>query len=175
MRRLLFLTIFVALPALAQPPRSSIEYDWLIGTWRGTSSGKPGEGVVEKTCERMIGRYVQCRTTVNYPAKGEVHNDVAIYSLVSSGKVRVRQFHSEGYITTYSETEPLVFVTDDIENLPKGWRAREAWTRPDEMTLNETFSLAAPGKDFETYSTSRMKKVGILPVAPDATPAARKK
>jgi hypothetical protein len=53
----------------------------------------------------------------------------------------------------------LEFVTVRIENIPPGWRAKEVYriVSPDEWV--ETFSLAAPGKDFELYSEAHLKRI----------------
>jgi hypothetical protein len=53
----------------------------------------------------------------------------------------------------------LEFVTVRIENIAAEWRAKESFRvlSPDEFV--ETFSLAAPGKDFEVYSETHLKRV----------------
>jgi len=53
----------------------------------------------------------------------------------------------------------VVFTSEAIENIPAGWRARETYLiiGPDEF--EELFELAAPGKEFEMYSRSRLKRV----------------
>jgi hypothetical protein len=52
-----------------------------------------------------------------------------------------------------------VFTTEAIENLPSGWRARETYVVHGTAESEEIFELAAPGKDFETYSHARLKRV----------------
>ena len=149
--RFLFL-LLVYTTAFAQVP------DWLVGTWRGTATGKPGDGKVERICTRVLGgKFIECRHTAVY-AK-ETHTDIGYVSFDKRAKkLRLRQFHVEGFVNTYAETEPLVFVSESIENIPDGWRAREEWRRTDDGGWEETFSLAAPGKEFEVYSKTVMKK-----------------
>lgn len=73
----------------------------------------------------------------------------------------LRQFHVEGFVNQYVQTsstldgKTFVFTTEQIENIPVGWRARETYriVSPDEFV--EVFELAEPGKDFEIYSESR--------------------
>ncbi len=80
-------------------------------------------------------------------------------------KVVLRQFHIEGFVNEYTldsvsaDEKSLDFTTIRIENIAAGWRARESLRifSPDEFL--ETFSLAAPGKDFEVYSETRLKRV----------------
>lgn len=50
-------------------------------------------------------------------------------------------------------------VTEAIENIPAGWRARETYVFDGAARLEETFELAAPGKDFEVYSRNRLTRV----------------
>ena len=52
----------------------------------------------------------------------------------------------------------LIFVSEAIENIPSGFRARETYTLigPDEF--EEVFELAEPGKDFALYSRATLKR-----------------
>jgi hypothetical protein len=140
--------------------------DFLIGTWRGTSTGEPGEGTGQRECARILnGRFLECTSTATYPpqkanAKGEVHADRAIFSYDKrTKKLRLRQFHGEGFINTYAEGQSLVFETSEIENIPEGWRARETYKQLTPDSWQETFELAAPGKEFTVYSTSTLERV----------------
>jgi len=108
-------------------PEGLKRLDFLVGEWRGTSSGEPGNGTVERSCMKALNdRFIECRTTTTYPPqeknkKGEVHVDRAFYSYDKAAKkLRLRQFHGEGFVNSYTETEPLVFVTVEIENIPQG-------------------------------------------------------
>jgi hypothetical protein len=60
--------------------------------------------------------------------------------------------------TQATEEVDLRFVSEAIENISPGWRARESYRilGPDEFF--ETFELAEPGKDFELYTESRLKR-----------------
>jgi len=150
----------------AEPPAGLQPLDFLIGTWRGTSSGQPGNGTIERECVRILNdRFVECRTTVTYPAqeknpKGEVHVERAIYSFDKKAKkLRLRQFHGEGFVNSYVEAAPLTFETVEIENIPAGWRARETYKQPSADAYEETFELAGPGKELAVYSRSTLQRV----------------
>jgi hypothetical protein len=153
--------------APAQTSQTGIaRLDFILGEWQGTSRGKPGEGTVERVCSKVLNdRFIECRTTVTYPAqtanpKGEVHVDRAFFSYdKSTKKLRLRQFHGEGFVNMYAEGEPLSFVTTEIENIPAGWRARETYEPSSPDSWSERFELAAPGKDFELYSASTLQRV----------------
>jgi len=164
----LILTLTLLSPsALAAEPTAGVQQlDFMLGKWRGTSNGQPGKGTVERECERVLsGRFLECRSTVTYPPqdknpKGEVHVERAIYSFdKKAGKLRLRQFHGEGFVNTYVATEALVFTTVEIENIPAGWRARETYTQDSPDSYEETFELSGPGKEFAVYSESTLHRV----------------
>jgi hypothetical protein len=77
----------------------------------------------------------------------------------------LRQFHVEGFVNQYvhestsEDGKTILFVTEAIENIPPGWRARETYilSGPDELV--ERFELAEPGKDFELYSETRLRRI----------------
>lgn len=60
----------------------------------------------------------------------------------------MRQFHIEGFVNQYKldsispDKKTIVFISENIENIPAGWRAKENCdlTRDNEFT--ETFELA---------------------------------
>lgn len=52
----------------------------------------------------------------------------------------------------------FVFVTEAIENIPQGWRARETYEIVNDNEFREVFELAEPGKDFESYSENRLRR-----------------
>ncbi len=145
--------------------------DFLVGKWTSRSDGQPGEGTGEREYVRVLGRrFLQARNTATYPPqaknpKGEKHEDIGLFSFDSARKKLVlRQFHVEGFFNQYvadppAQTGVLVFTTEAIENIPPGWRARETYTLlgPDEV--EELFELAEPGKDFQLYSRTRLKRV----------------
>ena len=45
-----------------------------------------------------------------------------------------------------------------IENIGPGWRARETYRIFSSDELEEVFDLAAPGKGFELYSKSHLRR-----------------
>jgi hypothetical protein len=84
--------------------------------------------------------------------KGEVHEDLGILSFdTARGRIVLRQFHTEGFVNEYvqdvgASSKRLVLVTEAIENIPSGWRARETYSVPGPDEFEEIFELAAPGK-----------------------------
>jgi len=175
LRTLLWCTLL--LPALAMSADTAKPDPWqpvrfLVGRWEGTTQGEPGKGSVARSYEFVLGdRFIHERNTSTYPPqdkneKGEVHQHWSFLSYDRIGKALVlRQFHTEGFINQYrhaaaqSTAQHLVFESEAFENLDSKWRAREVYDvlGPDEFT--ETFQLAEPGKDFQTYSMNRFKRV----------------
>jgi len=145
--------------------------DFLLGKWTTSSDGQPGAGTGEREYVRVLGsRFVQARNTVVYPPqaknqKGEKHEDVGVFSFDRARKKLVlRQFHIEGFVNQYVADPPaqpgvLVLTSEAIENIPPGWRARETYRRLDQDEVEEVFELAEPGKDFELYSRTRLRRV----------------
>lgn len=145
-----------------------------IGTWEGTGEGQSGISKVERTYKAIFnGRFLQVDNRSTYEPqesnpKGEVHEDTGLFSYDKARKKLVfRQFHIEGFVNQYvleetsEDNKRTVFVTEQIENIPSGWRARETYIvyRNDEM--EEVFELAAPGKEFELYSKSRLTRTKL--------------
>ena len=145
--------------------------DFLLGRWEGTQEGQPGSGTVTREYTRELnGRFIRAQNRSVYPAqpknpKGETHEDVGYFSLDRSRKLIVfRQFHIEGFVTQYvwdtaSTGSRVVMISEAIENIPKGYRARETYVQVGPAELEEIFEMAEPGKDFEVYSRARLKRV----------------
>ncbi len=162
--------LLVAVSAAAEPdPWSAVRF--LLGTWEGQASGQPGKGVSTREYRwDLNGKFIAVSNKSTYEPKApgekpEVHEDFGMFSYDRAlKKVVLRQFHVEGFVNEYTldsvsqDGGSLEFVSVRIENIQPGWRAREVYQRisPDEFV--ETFSLASPGKDFEVYSTTRLKR-----------------
>ncbi len=172
----LAVTLLAACPVRAQeapPPKpdpfSPIRF--MLGAWKGENTGQPGSGASERAyAAELGGAVIAARNTAVYPPqpknpKGETHRDSGFFSYDRARKLIVfRQFHSEGFVNQYVQDpaaggpDQIVFVTEAIENIPPGWRARETYRRTGLDTMMETFELAAPGKPFEVYSECRLTR-----------------
>ena len=157
----------LAIRVTAQPPPDPfLEVAFLVGRWEGRSDGQPGTGSVKREYERVLnGKFIRVQNTSTYHPqpknpKGEVHQDIGFFSMDEARKRLVlRQFHVEGFVNQYvQEPGRLVFVSEAIENRPPGWRARETYVTLSPETFEETFELAAPGKDWELYSRTRFQR-----------------
>ena len=141
-----------------------------LGEWEGTSTGRPGNGTVRRHYRLVLrDQFIEVRNTSTYPPhdkspKGEIHEDLGFFSFDRARKRFVlRQFHGEGFVNHYTadggSTGKLVFTTESIENIPAGWRARETYVLNGPNELEELFELAGPGKDFQLYSQTTLKRL----------------
>jgi len=167
--------LLLLIPVTVQAQLSKQDSLWLpfqpfIGTWTGTGEGVDGIGTYERTYQFVLSKkYIEVRNKTVYPVtkekpKGYVHQDVGYISYDKMRKTFVfRQFHDEGFVNQYvldslsRDKKILVFVSEAIENIPPGWRARETYTI-EPNTLIEVFNLAEPNKGFEPYTKAVLKK-----------------
>ena len=143
----------------------------LIGTWEGTTEGQPRVGRVTRQYAAVLrDQFIEVRSTSTYAPqaanpKGEIHEEIGFISFDRGQKrLRLRQFHVEGFVIQYVqeerlETRALSFTSDTIENGPAGWRARETYVLHGRDEFEEVFELARDGRPFEVYSRSRLKRV----------------
>jgi hypothetical protein len=144
---------------------------YLVGSWEGTGNGQPGLSKVQREYRLVLNDkflHVQNRSVYDPQPKnpkGETHEDWGMISFDKSRKQFVmRQFQVEGFVNQYVNTstsadgKTIVFTSENIENIPAGFRARETYKimGPDEFT--EVFEIAEPGKDLEVYSEGHFKR-----------------
>jgi len=142
------------------------------GRWEGKGEGGPGVSRGKQTWEFMLrGRYLQVRNESRFEPQeknpaGEVHEDFGIISYDKTRKTYVfRQFHVEGFVNQYisdglnADGKTFVFVSEAIENIPPGIRARLTYRILDDNSFEQTFDLAAPGQEFACYSKGVMNRI----------------
>ena len=143
-----------------------------VGTWEGAASGKPGKGTATRTYGfELNNSFLVARNKSVYEPKKpgekpEVHQDLGIFSYDQNLKQLIlRQFHVEGFVNEYAlenaapDGKSFDFVTQRIENIAPGWRAKESYRIISNDEFEESFFLAGPGKDFELYSRTLLKRV----------------
>jgi hypothetical protein len=175
-----FLTVLAApaVPSQESPAPADpwAPFRFFVGTWEGSGEGSPGAGTGVQTFEFILrGTFLHVRNKAVFDPqdknpKGETHEDWGVFSYDKSRKTFVfRQFHVEGFVNQYvlekssADGKTFVFVTEEIENIPAGFKARLTYKILDADTFEQTFDLAAPGKDFECYSKGVMKRQGGEP------------
>jgi len=143
----------------------------LVGKWEGTGEGKSGKSRVDTQFTFVLqGKFLEVRNKAVFDppegkSKGEVHEDWGIISYDGGRKKFVfRQFHVEGFVNQYvldslsADGKTIVFVSEAIENIPPGWRARVTYEIPSDGELRVIFDLAPPGKDFDKCAENRLKR-----------------
>ena len=175
MKKTIPVLLFV-IPAMVNAQMSKQDSVWLpfknmIGTWTGTSEGQPGKGKYERTYQIVLNKkFIEVKNKSTYAPskenpKGEVHEDHGFISYDRGRKTFVlRQFHIEGFVNQFKiesispDGRIIVFISESIENIPAGFRAKETYQLVSENEFIETFELAEPGKDFELYSKATLKR-----------------
>lgn len=170
------LLLMVMIPAFSLAHSSGQEDSWsylrfFVGYWVGTGKGQPGVSQLEREYQFVLnGKYLQAKHKSVYQPqeknpKGEVHEDLGFFSYDRARKQYiVRQFHVEGFVIRYKleritdDKKTIVFVSESIENIATGWRARETYKIVNEDEFIEIFELAAPGKEFDVYTENRFKR-----------------
>ena len=168
MKKLLLLFLLAATVTYGQTNKrdsiwSPIKY--FVGTWKGEGGGEPGMGRYERTYQFILNsNFIEIKNKSTYPPtdknpKGEVHEDIGFFIYDRGRKTfLLRQLHIESFVNDYvlenisTDKKTLVFVTESIINIPKGWKGRETYRILGDKTFEETFELAEPGKEFMVYS-----------------------
>jgi hypothetical protein len=143
----------------------------LIGTWEGEVKGEPGTGKAEREYSFVLNeRFIHIVNRSSYPPqeknpKGEKHEDIGFFSYNKAAKkLTLRQFHIEGFVNQFEaesiseDGRTMVFVSTAIENIAPGWRARETYRILNDKEFVETFALAKPNHDFNTYSETHFRR-----------------
>jgi hypothetical protein len=170
------ITLFAAPAAFAQQAPAAAPDVWaplryFVGSWRGGGEGTPGTGTGEETFAFILrGTYLQVRNKAVFDPQaknptGEVHEDWGVFSYDKARKTFVlRSFHVEGFVNQYvlqdqtADPKSFVFVSESIENIPAGFKARLTYRILDADTFEQTFDLAPPGQEFTCYSKGVMKR-----------------
>lgn len=177
MKQLFTLTVFCIListslfsqeekkPDVWQPMR------FFIGTWEGTGAGEPGNSTVKRKYSFVLNdKFINGENTSVYAPqeknpKGETHQHRDIFSFDKSKKKFIlRQFHQEGFVNQYildsisTDGKFISFITEAIENIPAGWKAKETYRILNDNEFTETFELAESGKEFAVYSKNHLKR-----------------
>jgi hypothetical protein len=144
---------------------------FFVGSWAGQGEGSPGMGKGVQTFEFILrGTFLHVRNKAVFDPQdknpqGEVHEDWGVFSYDKARQTFVlRQFHVEGFVNQYvlehaaPEAKTFVFVSEAIENIPAGFKARLTYKILDADTFEQTFDLAPPGQEFSCYSKGVMKR-----------------
>lgn len=116
----------------------------------------------------MNKNYIEIRNKSTYPPSdnhptGQVHEDIGYFSYDKARKkFKLRQFHIESFVNTFvldsisADKKTLVFISEDIENIPKGYRAKELYRLLSDNEFEEIFEIAEPNKEFVIYTIVKL-------------------
>ncbi len=146
-------------------------FKFFIGTWEGKGEGKSGVSKVTKEFQFVLsGKYLRMITKANFEPQeknpeGEVHEDFGYISYDRSRKKFVfRQFHIEGFINQYvldsisEDGKTIRWVSEKMENAPPSWKVELIYTIKDDNTLEESFNLGMPNRNFECFNLNLLKR-----------------
>ena len=169
MKKLLFIGLMI-IPSILFSQMTKRDSLWLllepfVGQWKGEGGGEPGKGKYERSYKFILNkRFIEIRNksiyepTTQHP-NGEVHEDIGYFSYDNGRKTFVlRQFHIEGFVNQFRidsiwpDKKTIVFISESIENIPSGYRAKETYRFISDTEIEETFEIAEPNKDFAVYS-----------------------
>ena len=168
MKKLVF--VLCLIPALVCSQTSKKDSIWLplkpfLGQWSGEGGGEPGQGKYERSYHFILNKnFIEIKNKSTYvpTAKnlsGEVHEDLGYFSYDKGlRKFKLRQFHIESFVNEYvldsisEDKKTLIFIAVALENIPKGWKARETYQFINDNELQETFEIAEAAKEFKIYS-----------------------
>lgn len=156
-------------PATSPPPALDQRLAPLarfVGHWRGTVSGEPGTGTVERTYTPVLsGKFIEERNESRY-VSGEVHHHIAYWSFDRfRERFVLRQFHQEAFVNQFVAATAdfaesrLVVDSEAIENIPPGFRARESYVFNGADAFEEIFEIAEPNGALSLYSHNRFQRV----------------
>lgn len=140
-----------------------------VGLWKGEGGGEPGRGKYERSYQFILNkRFIEIKNKSTYEPtpqhpNGEVHEDIGYFSYDNSRKTfMLRQFHVESFVIQYRvdsvspDKKTIVFISESIENIPSGYRAKETYRLINDDEIEETFEIAEPNKDFAVYSKVKL-------------------
>jgi hypothetical protein len=168
MKKMIILFLIAPMISTGQMPKRDsawLPFKAFIGSWSGEGKGEPGKGKYERSYKFVLGnKFIEVNNKATYPPtannfKGEVHEGKGLFSYDQARKLCVfRQFHIEGFVTQYCidsispDKKTLVFISESIENIPNGYRAKETYRLLSDNEMEETFELAEPRKEFAVYT-----------------------
>ncbi len=171
-----FIVALLLLPCFLFAQEDQKENIWepfevVVGQWEGTGKGKSGESMVETEFDFILNKnFLQVKNKAVFDPQeanpsGEVHEDLGFISYDGNRKKFIfRQFHVEGFVNQYvldslsPDRNTFVFISESIENISPGWRARVVYKITDENEIRVLFDLAAPDKEFGCYSENQLRR-----------------
>src|SRR5215831_7766048 len=157
-----------SLPAAAQAKDPWAPLSFLLGSWSGKGSGKPGDVAAGTASfsfdlkKNVIVRKNRAEIAAKPGATdGSVHEDLLIiYQQPAGGHFKAIYFDDEGHVINYSVSFPdkQVGAVFESDAMGPGPRFRLTYTLAKNGDVETTFSIAPPGGDYKPYVSGVMTK-----------------
>jgi hypothetical protein len=162
------LAVFLATGAVHAADASPLApLSFLLGTWKGGGSGKPGDGAGVATFKSELQGKVIVRTNhADYPAANgrpaSTHDDLMVIYADAGSQLKADYYDNEGHVIRYAVTvspDGAVFVSDPSTSAP---RFRLTYKPAEAGAVSGQFEIAPPGQPeaFKSYLTWTMKRAG---------------
>ncbi len=151
--------------AQAPAPDPWLEVRFLVGDWRGSTTGEEGKGTVTKTFRFLLsGMFLQEKSRYDFPPQTNYPNGsvIAHASFLAQDKIRklvlYRQHHDDHRKGVFplsksqSTTTKLVFESEPPVEAPTPLKVRETWELVSPNAFTETVEVAQDGKTFVVQS-----------------------
>ncbi len=161
-----------AAPQQSEPTSKLDVFQYFVGDWKGTGTGASGPSTLERTYAFVLDeQFVRSATHAVFTpseegAEAATHADIGMMSYDRARSTYVlREFHSEGYINRYvpqfisEDSTVFAFVSESIENIESGWKARYTVTILGEDEFEDTFELCPPNGEYFTSGTNKLHRV----------------
>jgi hypothetical protein len=149
----------------AEIPAAWKPFEFLLGDWAGSGSGKPGEGSGEFSLKFDLDQKVLIRRNRNQLAptpqqpRGAMHEDLMIiYRQPGNGAFRADYFDNEGHVIHYAISlaeHSAVFESDEPGSAT---RFKLTYDLKSDGLLSIDFAVAGPGKPFQTYVSGTVRR-----------------
>jgi len=172
MRTLLLCLFLIPVILLGQTTKKDslwLPFKPFIGQWVGEGSDQSGKGTYERTYQFIRNKdLIEIKNKSIYQPtdknpKGEVHEDIGYFSYDKKmKKFKLRQYQIESFVSEFvldsisADKKTIVFVAVGIEDVPRGFRAKETYRLIGENEIEDIFELAEPDKEFEVYSRVKL-------------------
>ncbi len=149
---LAFGVIVAAASISAEAPKQLEPLAFLLGEWKASGTGNPGEGVGSATFARGLQDRVIIRTSyAEYPASastsGSRHDDLMVIYAGDDTGMRADYYDNEGHVIHYAVTAAVpgeaFFMSDIVNGAP---RFRLSYKLGPDGLLKGEFAIAPPGK-----------------------------
>jgi hypothetical protein len=174
MKKMLVIVLLFCIGLIAQEKSSEDTWNQLkyfSGNWKGTSSGKTGNGKGERSYKFVMNdNYLFVKNKMHFEplpnkTEGEVHEDWSVYSIDSRRqKYVLRQFNSEGFVNQFTldsvsvNGKEMYWNLESSENSPPDFDARLVVIVKNEDEFEERFEMRSSGDEFSSWMTNVWKR-----------------